>query len=51
MSPSLTLGPYHTTIVETEAGTKVSQADVTIHVQQDIVWLDVPEGAQGKRGA
>lgn len=28
---------------EFEAGAKVSQPDVTVHVHQDIVWLNIPE--------
>lgn len=41
---------YHAIVVETQAGAKVCQADVAIHVQQDVVRLDIPEGRQGVKG-
>lgn len=41
---------YHAIVVETQAGTKVCQADVAIHVQQDVVRLDISEGRGGIKG-
>lgn len=41
---------YHAIVVETQAGAKVCQADVAIHVQQDVVRLDIPEGRRGVKG-
>lgn len=34
---------YRPILHEFEAGAKVSQADVAVHIQQNVVGLDVPE--------
>lgn len=35
------LHPYRSIIHEFKAGAKISQTDVTIHIQENVVWLDV----------
>lgn len=38
---------YSSVVTHLQAGPEVSQADVTVHVQQDVVGLDVPVGRTG----
>lgn len=40
---------YRPVLHEFEAGAEVGQADVAVHIQQDVVGLDVPEGGQKKK--
>lgn len=40
--------PHRAVLHQSEAGAKVSQADVAVHVQQDVVGLDVPERRGGR---
>lgn len=39
---------YRPILHEFEAGAEVSQADVAVHVQQNVVGLDVPERTEKK---
>lgn len=41
---------YRPILHEPEAGAKVSQADVAVHIQQNVVRLDVPEKRERERG-
>lgn len=36
-------GTHRAVLHQLQAGAEVGQADVAVHVQQDVVWLDVPE--------
>lgn len=40
---------YCPVLHEFEAGAKVSQADVAVHIQQNVVGLNVPERRQKKK--
>lgn len=40
---------YRPVLHEFEAGAEVGQADVAVHIQQDVVGLDVPEGGHKKK--
>lgn len=40
---------YCPVLHELEAGAEVGQADVAVHIQQNVVGLDVPEGSRRER--
>lgn len=50
ISSSRVIKTYCPVLHEFEAGAKVSQADVAVHIQQNVVGLDVPGRRRRRKG-